>query len=88
MASPPLTATGLEASELGLTLLQSLLEMFIQELSDFSACAPGISHKTEALENRQGSPGFISSQGSPPTFPIPKSSCFASQNIPCLKRKS
>lgn len=36
VASPPLTATGLEASELGLTLLQSLLEMFIQELSDFS----------------------------------------------------
>lgn len=36
VASPPLTATGLEASELGLTLLQSLLEMSIQELSDFS----------------------------------------------------
>lgn len=34
--SPPLTATGLEASEVGLTLLQSLLEMFIQELSDLS----------------------------------------------------
>lgn len=68
-ASPPSTVTGPEASELVHAAPESggnLVHTRTQRLPQRAGCsagAPAVSHKTEAAENRQESPGVLGHPG-------------------------